>query len=122
MRIFVRQDLPIERWDARSGDTRLPGLDVTVPLARTERTSAIAIIVLRSGVARTPLLHDELLPRVLRLSDIWLQSRGGKVARPVGVDGEDIQGGAGEVWAEEGVGEVSSAASGDEDAGVACEI
>lgn len=94
VRIAVWQNLPVEPRNTRCIDTRSPFLDIGIPGARGKWTAAVAVVVRGIGVARSPLLHDELLASVLCLVDIWLQFGGLKVASAVSVDGKDVQAGA----------------------------
>jgi hypothetical protein len=97
MRVRIRENLPVEPRDTSSVDLARPSLDIVVARTRAERRTTIAVVVRSVSVASTPLLHDELLATVLGLGDIFVELRGREVTNTVGVDGNHVEGGAGEV-------------------------
>ena len=114
VRIWVRQNLPVEPRNPRGINLGRPLLDICITSTDTDRTASVAVVVRRISVACAPLLHDELLACLLRARDVFLQLGSGKVADAIGVDGEDVECSTGEVWVEKGIGKISPAAGGDQ--------
>ena len=114
MRIWVRQDLPVEPRNPRGVNLSCPLLNVCIARTDADRIASVAVVVYRVRVACTPLLHDELLACRLRAGDVFPQLRSGKVADAISVDGEDVECSTSKVGVEERVCKISPAAGGDQ--------
>jgi hypothetical protein len=122
MRIRIRDNLPVHPRNPRLTNLIRILLDISIPRTRRQRISFGAVVIRSVEVAHPPLLHHELLSSVLRLLHDRLQFALSQVTEAVGVDCDDIQGGAGEVgFLHRGV-HVGGAAGGDEDVGAALEV
>lgn len=62
---------------------------------------------------KSPFFHYQLLSRVLRLFDVWLQCRGSEIPGAVGVNRYDIQSIAGQPIRLDGLGQPGLSASQD---------
>jgi hypothetical protein len=122
VRVRVRDNLPIHPRNPALANLIRVLLDVSIPCPRRQRIPRRAVVVRSVEVAHAPLLHHQLLAGVLRSLHDGLEFGLRQVAETVGVDGDHVEGCAGEVgFLDRGV-DVGGAAGGDEDVGAALEV
>ena len=123
MRISIRDNLPIHPRNARLADLIRILLDISIPCTSRQRISRRTVVVEGIEVTHPPLLHHQLLAGGLGFLHDGLEFGLGQVVETVGVDGDDVDCGAGEVgvFLHGGV-DVRGAAGCDEDVGAALEV
>lgn len=122
MQIRIGDNLPVHPRYPRLTDLVRVLLDIGISRRSRERRPAVANIVGGVEVAHPPFLHDQLLARFLRFLDVGRELVFGQVADAVGVDGDHVERGAGEVGVGSGGREVGGSAGGDEDVGAGLEV
>ena len=117
MRVSVGNDLPVHVGDSGFQDGGCPGFDVGVAGGGREGGSLVADVVFGVPVAGAPFFHQELFACVDGLGDVGFEGGGGEVGGAVGVDGEDVEVGTGEVRGLQRFGYPLATARADEDVG-----
>lgn len=122
VRVGVGDDLPVHPWNSCQADFVRIVLDVIVSGQDRQRVPGGAVVVRSVEVAHPPLLHDQLLARLLSLLYVGSQSIFSKVCKTICMDRNDVQCVAREVRVLGRCGKIRSPASRDKNVRSALKI